>query len=125
MRVRRFAGVCLKMTLDLKHFRALLLQRREALQQVTEAGDEAAKPVELDQTRVGRLSRMDALQAQAMSKETQRRRGQELNGIQQALQRLESETYGECLDCGEMIATGRLEVDPAARLCIKCAEKSA
>lgn len=113
------------MTLDLDHFRKLLLQRREVLQQVAEAGDEAAKPVELDQTRVGRLSRMDALQGQAMSKETQRRRGQELKSIQQALQRLETEEYGECLNCGEMIAVGRLEVDPAARLCIHCAEKLA
>ncbi len=108
--------------LDFDHFRELLLQRREALQQVAEAGDEAAKPVELDQTRMGRLSRMDALQGQAMSQEAQRRRVQELKGIQQALQRLDDEEYGECLDCGKMIAVGRLEIHPTARLCIHCAE---
>ncbi len=56
------------MTLDLKHYRALLFQRREALPQTAAMGDEAAKAVELDQTRMGRLSRMDALQIQVNRK---------------------------------------------------------
>ena len=111
------------MMLDLSHYRALLLQRRAALQQVVQIGDEAASTVELDQTRVGRLSRMDALQGQAMSQEAQRRRVQELQSIGQALKRLEGDEYGECLLCGEMIAEGRLNIDPSVSLCIHCAEK--
>jgi DnaK suppressor protein len=111
------------MTLDLDHYHALLVQRRVALQQVAEAGDEAAATVELDQTRVGRLSRMDALQGQAMSQETLRRREQELRQISSALQRIETGDFGECLQCGEPIATGRLEINPAVTLCIHCAEK--
>lgn len=111
------------MTLDFSHYQALLLQRRVVLQQVVQTGDEAAATVELDQTRVGRLSRMDALQGQAMSQETQRRREQELRHIAAALQRIEQDEFGECVQCGEMIAEGRLGIDPAATLCIICAEK--
>ena len=104
------------------HFRELLLQRQAELEALTETGDEASKPVELDQTRVGRLSRMDAMQGQAMSLESKRRREHELTRIVQALKRLELGEYGECLKCGEEIAVGRLEVDPAATLCINCAQ---
>ena len=111
------------MLLNLSHYRELLLQRRAVLQQVVQAGDDAAATVELDQTRVGRRSRMDALQGQAMSQETQRRRERELRHISAALQRIEHNEFGECTQCGEMIAEGRLAIDPAATLCIVCAEK--
>ncbi len=108
--------------LDNDHFRELLTKRQADLIAIVEAGAEAAQPVELDQARVGRLSRMDALQGQAMSQEAGRRRKQELVRISKALKRLELGEYGECLNCGEDIAVGRLEVDPAATLCIHCAE---
>lgn len=108
--------------IDSNHFRELLLQRQADLEALAETNDEASKTVDLDQTQVGRLSRMDAMQGQAMSLETKRRRKQELSRITQALNRLELGEYGECLKCGEDIAVGRLEVDPAATLCINCAQ---
>lgn len=108
-------------SIDRHHFRELLLQRRSALQQATESGNESAETVELDQARVGRLSRMDALQGQAMSQEAQRRREQELRRIEQALKRIDADEYGNCLRCGEEIAAGRLQIDAAATLCIQCA----
>lgn len=111
------------MTLDLSHYRELLLQRRADLQQAVRAGDDAAATVELDQTRVGRLSRMDALQGQAMSQESQRRRERELQHIAAALQRIEHNEFGDCAQCGEPIAEGRLAIDPTATLCIVCADK--
>lgn len=111
------------MALDLSHFHELLVQRRAVLQQVVQTGNDAAATVELDQTRLGRLSRMDALQGQAMSQETQRRREQELRRIAQALKRLDDDEFGECLQCGEMIADGRLTIDPSVSLCIGCADK--
>jgi len=106
---------------DLHRFRELLLQRRDALQDVAGTGRDAAGTVELDQARVGRLSRMDALQAQAMSRETNRRREVELARIEAALGRLEAGDYGLCVRCGEEIAEGRLLFDPATPLCIDCA----
>ena len=108
--------------LNTDHFHELLSKRQADLVAIVEAGSEAAQPVELDQARVGRLSRMDALQGQAMSQEAGRRREQELARISMALKRLELGEYGECLNCGEDIAVGRLEIDPAATLCIRCAE---
>ena len=78
-------------------------------------------PVELDQQAVGRLSRMDALQVQAMALETSRRRAVELRRIAAALARIDEGDYGACLECGEEIAVRRLELTPAAPLCIACA----
>lgn len=108
---------------DVAHFRQLLLQRQAELLTVADTADAAAGTVELDQTRVGRLSRMDALQQQAMSQENQRRRAIELKRIVQALRRINDDEYGYCVECGEDIAQNRLEVDPAAPLCIRCASE--
>jgi DnaK suppressor protein len=106
----------------------LLRQRLLALQaELTdqrETGREAEKTVELDQTSVGRLSRMDALQVQAMSQESGRRRTIKLQHIAAALRRIDRGEYGYCLECEEEIAVQRLEFDPAATLCIECARKS-
>jgi DnaK suppressor protein len=102
-------------------FRQRLLQRQGELRSQQEDGEAATRVVELDQSSVGRLSRMDALQGQAMSQEQARRRQQELQRIAAALRRLEQGEYGDCRDCGEPIAVRRLEMDPAATLCIRCA----
>jgi len=105
-----------------QHFKTLLLKRKQALLDVDETGEEAEQVVELDQTRVGRLSRMDAMQAQAMSLETGRRRRESLVNIEAALSRIEEGEFGECFECAEPINPMRLEADPTATLCIKCAE---
>jgi DnaK suppressor protein len=101
--------------------RQRLLQLQQELRSLLDAGEEALRVVELDQTSVGRLSRMDALQGQAMSQERARRRQRELQRIAAALRRLENGEYGDCQDCGEAIDVRRLEMDPAAILCIRCA----
>jgi len=82
---------------------------------------EARAPVTLDQSMVGRLSRMDALQGQAMQLELERRREIELKRIQAALDRIDDEIFGECLRCGENISPQRLQQDPTAPICIDCA----
>jgi len=83
-----------------------------------EAGEGGTRPVTLDQTSVGRLSRMDAMQAQAMAQATQARRRQLRQRIVAALARMDEGDYGYCLTCGEPIAKGRLEIDPATATCI-------
>jgi DnaK suppressor protein len=108
-------------TPDPEFFRQRLLELRAELSALTAIGDEAAQTVELDQTKVGRLSRMDALQAQAMSKATNQRRAETLRGIEAALKRIGRGDYGECRACGEYINPKRLEFDPTAKLCIECA----
>lgn len=101
--------------------RERLESRRQTLLDVADSADEASSTVELDQTRVGRISRIDALAQQAMSQETNRRRKLELDRIASALARIDAEEYGWCLKCGEAIAAARLDADPSATLCISCA----
>ena len=89
-------------------------------------GEEAAtrddrRPVALDQQSVGRLSRMDALQSQAMAQSQSRRREARERLIRAALARIEEGEYGHCTECGEPIALRRLALDPAVPTCISCA----
>jgi DnaK suppressor protein len=84
-------------------------------------GADASQIVELDQARVGRLSRMDALQAQAMSQASDQRREAMLRKITAAIGRIENDSYGACQSCDEAISRKRLEFDPTALLCIDCA----
>jgi len=103
--------------------KAKLLELQQQLITYQQTGKEAADTVELDQSRQGRLSRMDALQGQAMSQALNQRREIELRKISSALQRVESGDYGYCVKCGEEIAPKRLDLDPATPLCVACAEK--
>lgn len=102
-------------------FREALIKERMLLTTAVAAESESSKTVELDQSKVGRLSRMDALQGQAMTKETKLRHEEGLRNITAALSRIDSGDYGYCSNCDEAISTARLEVDPAASLCINCA----
>ena len=107
--------------MDLSLFRELLLGRRQQLEELGNHSDR--DDVSLDQTRVGRLSRMDAMQGHEMSLEAERRRQQELGQIDAAMERMQMGYYGECEECGGAIAEGRLKIDPAALYCVSCAEK--
>ena len=109
---------------DLKLYRASLETSRTELEAVADSGAEAAETVELDQQRVGRVSRMDAMQQQAMGKESERRRKLALRRIAAALVRLDDGEFGYCLRCDQNIAQERLHVDPAATLCIDCARRA-
>ena len=109
---------------QLAELELLLIKRREVLESIGESTTQAAKPVELDQTRVGRLSRMDAIQRQAMAQESERRRQLELQRVANALSRMKDDDYGYCLSCGDLIAVERLTVDPCATQCIACASAS-
>lgn len=61
---------------------------------------QASQAVELDQTRQGRLSRMDAMQAQSMSAAARRRAEALLQRIGNTRKRLDNPGFGECVDCG-------------------------
>lgn len=106
--------------IDLAYFRQRLEERRR---EITE-GKKTIEPVALDQSRVGRLSRMDAMQQQAMAQAAARLTEMELGRIRQALRLMESGDYGYCIQCDEEIAVGRLRVDPSALTCITCAQAS-
>ena len=101
--------------------RARLLEMRDELERIAKTAEDSAAVVELDQSKVGRLSRMDAMQAQAMAKASGERRDAILRRIGAALKRIDDKEYGLCLECGEPIDPRRIEFDPTVSLCIDCA----
>lgn len=105
----------------LENFHHRLVQMRDLIQELEDARRGSSDVVELDQTRTGRLSRMDALQVQAMAKAGQARAQLERRRIKAALKRIEGGDYGYCIDCDEPIAVARLEANPTVILCVNCA----
>jgi len=109
------------MTEQEKKARARLIALKDELAELSKTAADDRKPVSLDQQSVGRLSRQDSLQVQAMAKASDARRAGELRRIDAALKRVDEGEYGWCVDCGEAIGAKRLEIDPAAPRCRECA----
>ncbi len=106
---------------NLSDFRRLIQKKLAEIDKENTLGAESQQTVELDQQSVGRLSRMDALQAQAMARAHQVRRDGLRHALLQALARIEEGEFGYCNDCGDLISQARLELNPALQLCIGCA----
>lgn len=107
--------------IDNEYFKNRLKERLAEITAGLEGGRDGEAPVELDQARVGRVSRMDAMQQQAMAKAAARLAGMEKTRIQKALIRMEAGDYGYCVNCDEDIAEKRLQFDPSVLFCIECA----
>ncbi len=114
-------GIRIMNDTQIEHFRKLLDEMRQRLIAQDEIAQDSQKTVVLDQQSVGRLSRMDALQQQAMANATQTRRGQQSLRIDAALRRMKEAEFGYCADCGEDIPIKRLELDPTVVTCVSCA----
>lgn len=109
------------MAVDLKLAVKRLEQKKAELTDHSALSSEARNTVELDQQSVGRLSRMDAMQQQAMAEAQERNRKLDLQRIELAERRIKDDEYGYCAVCGEEIADGRLAIDPMAERCVSCA----
>ena len=107
--------------MDTALYRPRLEDELASLTAESAAAKDARAPVELDQQSVGRLSRMDAMQVQAMAEETERRRQARMQAIRAALKRMDAGDYGYCVTCDEEISEKRLDLDPATATCIDCA----
>jgi len=81
---------------------------------------DAAKPVKLDQSAVGRVSRMDAIQGQAMAKATRQGMERQLAQCNAALQASLRGEYGFCRSCEEPIGWRRLNAKPESPFCLEC-----
>lgn len=110
--------------LDINYFKARLAKRYQTILADKEAQKKNTAPKELDQTSVGRLSRMDAMQQQQMSKASARLIDQERRRIETALKRIDADEFGYCILCDEEIAVKRLEFDPSLLTCISCAQNA-
>lgn len=98
-----------------------LQQELDLLRQASDATAAGRKPVELDQQSVGRLTRMDAMQQQAMAAAQDARRHARIWALEAAIRRIESAEYGWCDSCGEYIGGRRLDLEPTAMRCRNCA----
>lgn len=90
------------------------------LQAGLDGSAEAARPVELDQAAVGRLSRVDGLQQQKMIEAGREALRSRLQLARSALRRFGDGDYGDCLRCGEPVSFARLKARPESFLCIEC-----
>ncbi len=110
------------MELDENTVRTTLNKLKADLENLSSSASENRKPVKLDQQSVGRLSRMDSLQVQAMHMAQEQNRRNQIVRIDAALERLKNDDYGFCVKCDEAIGTKRIKLDPAVPLCVKCAK---
>jgi len=99
-----------------------LLALQKEHHELEEAFNKAGDTVKLDQSSVGRLSRMDAMQGQQMALEASRRRQLQAQKIEGALRRIEAGDFGYCFICEEEIDIRRLQADPTNTRCLACAE---
>ena len=107
--------------LNLALIRQRLIAKRQASVGEDRLSEAERAPVTLDQDSVGRLSRIDAMQVQAMALATQRRREQERDRIDAAIKRIDAGEFGWCVACGEEISPARLENAPEMPTCLDCA----
>lgn len=107
---------------DVRRFETLLRELATELEALIALADPSQESITPDKG-IGRLTRMEAIQAQSMSEEGRRRRKKRLVAVRGALERIETGTYGQCVRCGEEIAEGRLEFMPESALCVTCAAK--
>ena len=109
------------MAIDHEIARQRLARRKVELEEMSKLSEEARSTVTLDQQAVGRLSRMDSMQQQAMAEAQERLRQRDLLRIEMAERRINNDDYGHCTECDAEIPDGRLEIDPMAEKCVGCA----
>ena len=104
----------------IRKIKLIINKRLELIDLDEQSNENALKPVELDQQIIGRLSRMDALQQQAMAKAVNIRRQNEKQSLKEALNRITQDEYGICIDCNELIEFERLKLKPSVLKCLDC-----
>ena len=97
----------------------VLLSERARLQELLRLSKEGARPVDLDEP-IGRLTRMDAIQQQQMTKANRSTYEMKLRQVKAALELLGKDEYGFCRSCEEPIGYPRLKARPEAPYCLSC-----
>jgi DnaK suppressor protein len=107
---------------EAERFRAQLESLRQEIESELAQEDPTKDSITPDKA-IGRLTRMEAIQAQSMSAAGRRRLQARLKKIERAFDRIEDRSYGDCLRCGEPIPEGRLEIVPESAFCVRCAAR--
>ncbi len=106
--------------IDYKKFKTLLDVQLVELENLSKISRDSRNIVELDQQSIGRLSRQDALQQQAMAKAQEINRRRQMDRLTSALKKIEADEYGICEVCSEEIPEGRLLIDASSETCVNC-----
>ena len=104
---------------ELELLRQALTEERTRLEEFLRISKDGAKPVALDEP-IGRLSRMDAIQQQQMTKANRSSYERKLRQIHAALDAFEKDEYGLCRSCEESIDYRRLKARPETPFCLEC-----
>ncbi len=105
---------------QLAELKTALLGMQASLDEQLQGNKSASDAVTLDQTLVGRVSRIDAMQQQQMAISTRAQAEQRLQRIRLALAAMANSDYGYCRRCDEAIGFARLQARPETPLCINC-----
>jgi len=104
--------------------RRQLVELIAGLEESLSASAGTAAPVVLDQSSVGRLSRMDAMQQQAMAKATRQKAQVRVTQCKAALSAFDRDEYGFCRKREEPIGFPRLSAKPEAPFCLSCQRRA-
>jgi DnaK suppressor protein len=99
---------------------SVLKQMQVELKQQLGLAKESTDVVVLDQSSVGRVSRVDALQQQSMALSLQRTAKAKLKRVEVALAELQQSDFGACQKCDEAIGFARLQIQPESKYCLSC-----
>ncbi len=103
-----------------KEIQQIILDKIEETKEEIEQLEELTKPIKPDNA-YGRLSRMDAINNKTINDAALRKQKSQLQKLKRAQERLDEDSYGKCLKCGEEIPFGRLNFMPWTTRCVKCA----
>ncbi len=84
--------------------------------------EETTKPIPPDDA-IGRLTRMEAINAKSISEASLKAAKIKLVKIERALGNLDDPEFGICAICEEPIPIGRIMLMPETTVCVRCAEK--
>ncbi len=115
---------------DLEYFRRLLIEKREALVKSVVYLKESSLDTSLTEYS-GNHSTYSYHMADQGTDQQERekafffahREGRFLDHLERAFERIANGTYGQCIECGQLISKTRLEAVPHARMCIDCKQK--
>ena len=102
---------------------SVLLSNKTKLEQQLLDAESATGVVILDQSSVGRVSRVDAMQQQSMAVSTRAKAEASLRKVLKTLKRMDAEDFGYCGECDKPIQFNRLKVQPQASHCLKCQDQ--
>jgi len=111
---------------ELERFKEALLKRRKVLNGSVSKMQEAALNKDRDEAS-GDFNHMADMGTDNFDQDFTlgliENEEEELRAIDEALKKIENNTYGLCESCGVIIPKARLKALPFAKMCVKCKEK--